>query len=192
MNPLLTGLPTQLEVAGETVEIDSDYRTALLIMTAYEDRSLTPAEQHAVLVARLYRRLPADYPAAVAAGLAFLNFDDRDKPQEEREQRESPRLYSWKYDGKYIFAAVNKALNGRLCTGGFVHWWEFLMGFMEIGSDCMLSRMIYLRKQFAEGKLTKEERRQYAELRDILEFPEELTDEEQAAADVFLARLKGE
>lgn len=191
MNPLLTGLPTQLDVAGETVEIDADYRTALLILTAYEDRSLTPAEQHAVLVARLYRRLPADYKSAIQAGIAFLNFADRDTRDNESEPRELPRLYSWKYDGKYVFAAVNKALNGRLCTGGFVHWWEFLMGFMEIGSDCMLSRMIYLRKQFAEGQLTKEERRQYAELRDILEYPEELTDEEQVAADVFLARMKG-
>lgn len=64
------------------------------------------------------------------------------------------------------------------------------MAFMELPEDCMMTRIIYLRTQQAKGKLTKEERQQWYEMRDILELPIELTAEEQAARDEFM-RLFG-
>ncbi|MDD3041039.1 Gp15 family bacteriophage protein, partial [Bacteroides sp.] len=101
----------------------------------------------------------------------------------------SSRKYSFTHDEKYIFSGVNKVLNGRLSTGEFVHWWEFVMAFMELPEDCVMSKIIYFRTQFAKGKLTKEEKQVYYENRSMFELPVELTAEEEAAEAQFMELL---
>lgn len=186
MNVLLDGLPAAIEIAGKEYPINADYQTGLRIISAFEDEELTDYERCAVLVALLYRAPPEDFPEAVRLGVKFIDCGREDKSEA---SADTNRYYSFSFDAQWIYAGVDRVLHGRLSRGEFVHWWEFVTAFMELPEDCMMSRILDLRQQMAKGKLTLEERRQWAVQRDILELPVELSREEQAAADEFMRKL---
>jgi hypothetical protein len=189
MNILIDGLPIAIEIDGQEYGINADYQAGLRIITAFEDGDLTIQERCAVMVNLLYKERPENFQEAVRRGVMFL---DGGKAPEERTKTVSDgnRYYSFSHDARWIYAGVDRVLHGRLNRGEFVHWWEFMTAFMELPEDCMMSRILYLRQQYAKGKLTREERQQWHEMRDVLELPIELTEEEQAAQDEFMRRLK--
>ena len=188
MNILIDGLPTAVYVGGQIYDINADYQTGLRIITAFEDPDLTKNEKCMVLVCLLYKERPEPYAEAVLQGLKFL--DCGDKRESDNSSGSGGRRYSFAQDARYIYAGVDRVLQGRLNRGEFVHWWEFATAFMELPEDCMMSRILYLRIQKAKGKLTKEERQQWEEMHDILELPEELSPEDQRTKDAFLSQLK--
>ena len=188
MRILTEGLPTKIMVGQEVCRIRYDYKTCLKIIMAFEDRELTGAEKAAVLLDLLYIDRPNDLQAALEKGVRFL--DCGEKREDGKVGGEERRIYSFWYDEKYIFAGVNKVLNGRLSLGTPVHWWEFVLAFLDLPEDCMMSRIIYYRSRYAKGKLTKEEREVWAKNKEIFELPVKMTDQEEDALAEFMKRLK--
>lgn len=186
MSMLISGLPTAIEIDGQIYEINADYQTALKIIMAFEDSELTGFEKSLLLIDLLYKERPQNTEEAINKGVKYLDCGEN---QGKGEPIDTQRKYSFAHDEKYIFSGVDRVLNGRLSKGDFVHWWEFVMAFMELPEDCIMSKIIYFRTQFAKGKLTKEELRAYQENRDLFELPEEFTAEEQAKADEFMRLL---
>lgn len=187
MNILIDGLPTAIEVSGQICGINPDYQTGLKIIMAFEDYELVAQEKCAVLVQLLYKETPQNFSEAVRLGIKFL---DCGEAKQEGSTGDGIRKYSFTHDARYIFAAVDRVLRGKLSKGEPVHWWEFVMAFMDLPEDCLMSRIIYLRAQHAKNKLTKEERQQYYEMQDILELPLDLTPKEQQIQDDFLRLLQ--
>jgi hypothetical protein len=188
MNILIDGLPTAIEIDGHEYSINADYQTGLKIIVAFEDSELAIFERCLVLVELLYKEKPENFQEAVRLGIVFLNGGT--DPKEEKQKADGNRYYSFNHDARWIYAGVDRVLQGRLSRGEIVHWWEFMTAFMELPEGCMMGRILYLRQQYAKGKLTKEERQQWSEMRDILELPVELTSEEQSMADEFMRLLK--
>ena len=186
MGILISGLPNAIEINEKTYEIDSDYRTCLKIIMAFEDSTLSVIEKSMILVDLLYREMPCDFQEAVKKGIKFLDCGEEEKAAK---TVGDSRKYSFSHDEKYIFSGVDRVLNGRLSKGNYVHWWEFVMAFMELPEDCIMSRIIYFRTQKEKGKLTREEQKIYYENRNIFELPEELTADEEAAKDKFMELL---
>lgn len=189
MNILLDGLPRAIGVAGQTIDINADYQTGLRIITAYEDPELTIQEKHIVMIKLLYKQPPADMQEAIIQGVKYLNSGEGG----ESEGGESPsgRKYSFSFDAGWIYAGVDRVLGGKLSRGEFVHWWVFYTAFMDLPEDCMMSRILYLRAQHEKGKLSKEERQQWAASRKILELPAELTQEDYDVQTEFMRLLNG-
>ena len=186
---LLDGLPTAISVNGKTYAINADYQTCLRIIIAFEDNELTIIEKHVVLVELLYKEEPDNFSEAVRQGIRFLDCGD---DTESVRSGDATRKYSFVHDDKYIFSAVDKSLNGRLSQGNFIHWWEFVLAFMEMDENCMMSRLIYLRSQKAKGKLTKEEKELYYSLKEIVDLPEVFEVEETIVINEFMKKLNVE
>lgn len=186
MEILINGLPRYIDIDGKEYEINCDYQTCLRIIEAFEDRELTQSEKMSVLIDLLYKDTPNNIETAVLQGIKFLDCGECTKSTE---SGETIRKYSFKHDERYIFSGVDRVLSGRLSKGDFVHWWEFVMAFMELPEDCIMSKILYFRTQYAKGKLSKDEKRVYAENRNLFELPEELTQEEEAAKDKFMRSL---
>ena len=186
MGMLINGLPTAILIDGQVCRINASYRACLTIIMAFEDNSLTNAEKAMILLDLLYIDKPPDFSIAFEKGIQFLDCGEVGKGSNGEYQG---RKYSFSYDEKYIYSGVNQVLNGRLSTGEFVHWWEFVMAFMELPEGCIMSKILYYRTQFAKGKLTKEEKQVYYENRSMFELPIELTVEEQEAEAEFMALL---
>lgn len=186
MNLLTENLPDKIDVEGEIIEIDTDYRNCLMIILAWEDKELTTHEKISITIDRLYNKKPRNIEIALQKAMLFLNCGEECKEN----KRQEKRIYSFEKDNKYIYSAVDKVLEGKLSEGKKIHWWIFYMAFMELPEDCMFSKIIYLRNQKKKGKLTKDERKIYSQMRDILELetPKQsiMTEKEQENYDRFL------
>ena len=186
MNVLIDGLPTAVEINGVEYEINTDYRVGLRIMTTFEDPNLTGYEKQLVMLRLLYPVIPSDARRAAELAVKFLNCGQ--EPKLNDDEADPTRYYSWSQDARYIMAAIEQTYHIDLSTAN-LHWWRFSYMFLDLHEDCFFSRLIYLRKQKAKGKLTKEEKEWYYSMREIVDLPEVYTSEEQAAINKFMAQL---
>lgn len=183
MNVLVDDLPDAVEVAGEIVPIDTDFRTAIRIIMAFEDPELTAMEKQAVLIGNLFLEPPSDLGQAIEVGVRFLNGGE-DKGSD---AGSSLRLYSFEKDSALIFAAFRQTHGIDLETAE-MHWWKFLALFMDLGAETAFCNLVSLRKRVKTGKATKEERRAAKEMGEmfILEDVDTRTVEEKEREQEFL------
>lgn len=183
-NLLISKLPTSVVIDGAEVKINTDFRICLKIILAFEDEELTNSEKCYILLHNLYGdSIPTNTNEAINQGIIFLNCGEICDNTPEN----SPRLYSFEKDSRYIYSALKLDLNVNLDNG--LHWWDFVNYFMVINEKSFFARMIYLRAQKAKGKLTKEELQYWNEHKDILD----LNDNEQEDEEVikFKNLMKG-
>jgi hypothetical protein len=186
MNLLLGQLPKTVEINGHEWLINHDFRACLQTILAFEDPDLTPEEKNVVLLNNLYPEIPPDQGKALKAALDFLNGGE-----ETQEETEGPRLYSFAKDANYIYAAFRQTHGIDLSTVQ-MHWWVFLALFMDLGSETVFCNLISMRKRYRDGKLTKEERREYNQHPELYDLPEidTRTLEEKIAHDNFMRLAK--
>jgi hypothetical protein len=170
MNYLLDDLPHSIQVDDTIHKIDTSYRTSLSIIMAWEDPTLTNHDKVYLTLYNLFDEIPDNVEEAFNKAVIFLNCGETDNSSKEQDTKSNKRLYSFNKDSKYIYTAVDKALDGKLSNNEPIHWWTFCMAFMEISEKSFFARMIHLRQQKQKGKLSKEERLFWRENREILEL----------------------
>lgn len=187
MNILTDRLPTAVEIDGKEYEIDTDFRTSLQIIMAFEDVNLTSYEQSAIMLSLLYgEEIPPNINKAQELAIKFLNYGSEDGEGASSGQAE--RLYSFSKDAKYIYSAI-KGTHGIDLETVDLHWWKFCYLFLDLNEDCFFSKIIYYRTQRNRGKLTKEEQEYCAQIKDILDLPKVRTSQEIAAQNEFMELL---
>ena len=175
-------LPTSLNVAGGTYDIDSDFRTILRVLAAYGDPELSDAEKRYVCLANVY----IDFEAIPAANLqeayeAAVRFIDNGQESEER----GPRAMDWEQDAPLIFPAVNSVAGFEVRLTEYLHWHTFLGYFMEIRDGVFSAVMRLRRKRNKNQKFDKSETEFWNSNRKICELKVRLNAAEQAAYDRF-------
>lgn len=134
----------------------------------------------------VYVNMPQDIEQAIIKAHLFLNGG------EITESDDPPmRLYSFKKDANYIFAAFRQTHGIDLQTTD-LHWWKFLALFMDLGSETTFCQLVSLRKRIKTGKATKEERetaREMGEVFDVPDVDDRTLDEKEAEQD-FLRKLE--
>jgi hypothetical protein len=191
VNILIHEFPKCLEVDGIEYEINSDFRTCLRIILAYEDDSLTISEKNTCMLKNLYRvythnqSLPANIQAAAEAGVKFLNGGDEVKMGE---GESGLRIFSFTKDARFIFSAFHQT-HGIDLEESDMHWWKFLAYFMDLGADTLFCNLTSLRKRLNTGKATKEEKALANEsgMKDLIDIPQPdtRTPDEKEKEDLF-------
>lgn len=188
MNILTGQLPTAVEIDGIVYDLNSDFRTCLSIILAFEDQELTNYEKQIVMLNLLYKEIPGNSQEACRLGVKFLDCGD-DQEDKGAHDDVTGRLYSFEKDAKYIYSAIKQSHGVDLETVNYLHWWKFSYMFLDLREDCFFHRLIHLRRQKKLGKLTKEERELYYRIQDIVDLSEVRTNEEQKVADEFMKLL---
>lgn len=188
MNILIDEPPTAVEIDGQEYDIDTDFRTCIRIILAFEDNDLVDVEKQMTLLDNLYPVQPENVEAALRQGIKFLNGG---KSETEEENEEVLRLYSFSTDANFIFAAF-KQTHGIDLETAQLHWWKFLALFMDLGSETTFCQLVGLRKRVKTGKATKEEREASREMGDMFNVPEPdyRTLEEKLQEAEFMAALR--
>jgi hypothetical protein len=166
MNILTDPLPLSVDIGGVAYPINTDYRTCLRVILAFEDDSLTAYEKQTVMLCNLYPEMPPDVLEATKQAALFLNGG-----RESEDSAGGPRVYSFGKDANLIFAAFRQTHNIDLKTAS-LHWFEFLALFMDLGSETTFCNLVSLRKRIKTGKATKEERRAALEMGELFDIPE--------------------
>ena len=167
MNILVDSLPTAVEINGQVFEIETDFRSCLNIILAFEDPELTNFEKQLILLENIYPVKPSDLNGAIQQALKFLNGG-----KEEQEDVSGPRVYSFDKDAQIIFAAFKQTHGIDLTELESLHWWKFLALFMDLGSETTFSNLVSLRKRLKTGKASKEERQAAREIGELVDLPE--------------------
>lgn len=165
MNILVEQLPEAVEIEGIEYAINTDFRACLRAILACEDPELTPEEKQALTLENLYPDQPHNLGKALEQAIKFLNGG------EIQDESDGPRLYSFSKDARFIFAAFRQT-HGIDLESAELHWWKFLALFMDLGSDTAFCNLISLRKRIKNGKASKEERRAYQEMKDLVDLPD--------------------
>lgn len=185
MNILVNELPEMLEIENKPYRINSDFRSCLLTILAFEDNDLTMQEKQYILLNNLYLEMPDNTEKAVEAALQFINGD-----VSETDEVSTRRLYSFSHDSNFIFAAFKQTHNVDLQAEN-MHWWKFLALFMDLGADTTFCSLTSLRKRIKTGKATKEEKAAAREMGSVFVVPEldTRTLEEKELERKFLAEI---
>lgn len=157
-NYLVEQFPDAVEVMGEVLEINPDFRVGLQIMADFESGEFTQEECVYLMLKRLYvdsieNRDPDFVWKAIAQATKFLNCGDDSPPNTEGK----PRTYSFSQDAKYIYSAFSQA-HGVDLQKEDMHWWRFVMLFNDLG-ECTFNTLRYLRSKHAEGDLSDHEKK---------------------------------
>lgn len=188
MNILTDQLSTAVEIDGEIYELDTDFRTCLTIIMAFEDMELTNYEKQMVMLELLYKEIPENTREACRLAVKFLDCGEDPETKISHDDG-SGRLYSFNQDAKYIYSAIKQSHGVDLETVDYLHWWKFSYMFLDLREDCFFNKLIHLRRQKNLGKLTKEEKELYYRIQDIVDIPEVSSVEEQRTADEFMRQL---
>lgn len=171
-------LPTSLDIAGTTYQIDSDFRAVLNALLAYDDPDLTDAEKMELLLDNIFldfRQIPPqDIAEAYKVAIGFI-----DAGQESGGN--TKRSMDWEQDAALIFPAVNRVAGCEVRSLPYLHWWTFIGYFMEI-RDSVFSSVLSLRQKRNRGKkLEKHEEEFWKENKRICELKKRESEEDRAA-----------
>lgn len=181
-------LPTSINIRGTDYAIRHDFRPCIDIMLAFEDADLTQEEKVMTMMDILYvDRVPV---CAEAIQKAYAFLDGQIDGEEQKDSGAAKRLYTFTQDGKYIISAVDKVLGYSTRRCEYLHWWEFLSAFLEVG-ECLFSTIVNMRRQKSRGKLTKEERMLWAENKEMFELRPLLTVQEKEEIEEYKRILSG-
>lgn len=186
MNALIEKLPTVAEIDGVEYELDTNFRTCLKIILAFEDMELTGQEKNIVMLELLYKgNIPNDIKKASELAVLFLNCGGESNGDSETKQR----VFSFENDSQYIYTAINQTYNIDVERVDYLHWWKFCMMFRDLKEDCFFTKLVDLRNRKNNGKLTKEEKEYCYKISDIIDLPKSQTAEEIHAENEFMQKL---
>jgi len=169
MSILTAPLPTKIKVNNKIIDINYDYRTIINILLAFEDEELTYSEKAYIMLNNLYKEeiSDEDIEEAISQALKFI-----DCGEEPKNNKPHTRIYSFTKDANYIFTGINSTHHIDIDEKSNLHWWKFMSFFMDMSPDCMFGEIVYYRKRKADGKLTKEEKKHYDEIKDLVSLEE--------------------
>ena len=168
-------LPTTLEVDGKEYPIRTDFRVALTIFEAINDKSLPRQLIVPMVLKCLYIDIPENTEEAYKKATWFL--DGGDIPKSKKAPK---KIMDWEQDEYLIFPALNKVAGCEIRSVDYMHWWTFFGLFNEVG-DGLYSQVINIRSKLANGKkLEKWEREYFEKHKEMIVIKEKLSPEEEA------------
>ena len=169
MNILTDRLPVAIRIEDTVYDIDSNFRTCLLIIRAFEDNLITWIEKQAILLSNLYITAPKQehVEQAILKGTKFL--DKSIGSTSVSGSSDSAKYYSFTKDADLILAAFQQTHGLDLQNIPYLHWWHFLSLFLDLGSETMFCNLISLRKRLKTNTATKEEKEMAREIEDLIQ-----------------------
>lgn len=173
-------LPKTLEIGGREYAIRSDFRDVLRIYAAFDDKDLDEYEQAMICIMNIYpdyESIPDEH-LQEACEKAYWFVGGGDIPQSEPEKI---KTLDWKQDENILFPAINKSAGFVVRECEYLHWWEFLGFFGEIGEG-LFSSVMNIRQKKAQGKpLEKHEKEFYRKNKNLINIktPEDIEAEEE-------------
>lgn len=184
-------LPSSLHVQGTEYAINADFRPCISIMQIFERTDLTDYEKIMCMVGILYvDDVPMEHlEEAAKKATWFLNGGEEETATGGKSYG---RLFSWEQDLRFIIAGVDRVHGSSVRATQFMHWWDFMSCFMEVG-ECVFSTLVHQRKLKKTGKQSKVDKEWWAENKGIAELKVEnqLTPAEITALAEFNRLLEG-
>jgi len=148
-------LPTEIELDGRLLYLNTDWRDIRQIISILNNKSLSDSVK-----SRASLEIFVDNCEDIADGQkaleALFNFIDCGDPP--RNTKGMPREMDWQVDFTAIISDMNKAAGKELRAEQYMHWFTFVAWYNAIGEG-NLSYRVNLRRKMRKGeKLSPDER----------------------------------
>ncbi|WP_276862550.1 Gp15 family bacteriophage protein [Anaerococcus tetradius] len=194
MNNFIKGLPKTINVNGEEVAINTDFKVWIRYEEIMLDEDKEAEKQimevlDTCLVDEFTMTRLDDLERLFDELMCFYGLGKKIKSEKEAEEdkekesdfSEKNKIYSYEYDWSYIYAAFMECYNINLFTVN-LHWWEFKALFNSLNDKCLFSKIMSFRSMEITSKMSKEEKKYYGEMKKIYALPDERTEEEKEKA----------
>jgi hypothetical protein len=177
-------LPIEIDIDGKKHPISKkcDYRVVLNAIRFLNDVDLTNEEKIKCALVVFYEDVTKirNFETAIKEMFRVIN-----NGQLEESQEQKPLLMDWEHDFSQLAPPVSRVLGYDVrMPDKYTHWYTFLGGYQEIGSECAFANIVSIRNKKAKGKkLEKWEQEFYKENRKLIDLPHKLTAEEQEFLD---------
>lgn len=170
-------LPTTVEVDGKPFAIRSDFRAVLDALAALNDTEL-PEQARCLAFLQIFypdwEKLP-DADLALESALAFINLNREEPPGSALR----PSLIHWDTDVQLIAPSIDKVLGYSCRRCPYLHWWDFIGAFHNIGEGLFASVVNIRNKRIRGKKLDKAEQAFANENADLIGTAVRITAEEE-------------
>lgn len=183
MNILIDVLPTTIEIDGVEYEINSNFRTLILLNLLLCDPEMSNRDKATQSLILFYPVIPIDTKEAIKK-LGWFNRCGKEiqykssKKKSANRDKEEKRILDYEKDSDLIYSAFMSQYNIDLQDIEYLHWWKFqslLNGLKDDNKLCEI--MGYRRKDLSEIK-DKEERNFYKEMQELYSLDDGFTLEE--------------
>ncbi len=188
MNIILEPMPDFLEVCGEKIFINTDFRTWIKFDEALF-WSNKPMEERAFSALEICygEHVPADIQSAFCAAVGFYAPKDEQMQNsgesshgEQRAASRNKQVYSFTHDASLIYAAF-LAQYGIDLTKETFHWWMFRALFEGLTDDNKICKIMEIRSVDLSKIKDKEQKAYYRTLKRIHRLPDLRCAQEQEA-----------
>lgn len=167
-------LPETVNIDGVEYPINTDFRTSI----KFEMLVQRETDEVKLLLEMLHlyygELIPGNVPVAIEKALWFYAGGEL-KTKSSDSKKET--LYSFEYDGDYIYSAFLEQYGIDL-TCAKLHWWKFRALFLSLSDKTKLSEIIGYRSVQISGKMSKEEKEFYKKMKKIYALPKNQKEEE--------------
>lgn len=153
-------LPDSVEIDGEQVRIDSDFRVGVAIETELLSQS---PDVYGLLTAFYPDGTPTDVEAAADKMIWFYAHTESAEPNEDALKSKGGRWYDFTQDADALLASFQQAYGIDLERDN-LHWWKFRRLMFGLPQDTPFMQRVHYRVADID-KLPKEQRKHYRKMR---------------------------
>ena len=169
MNLLIDGAPTHVEIDGEWVEINSDFRVSILFEELMQDDEIPERQKILQALELYYPVLPKNLSSAVEQMLWFYRCGK--EPEATSQEAPSEPVYSFEQDAGYIYAAFLGQYGVDLEAVDYLHWWKFRALFQSLGADCEFVKIMGYRGMTISPKMSEQQKKFYRDMKKLYALP---------------------
>lgn len=162
-------LPKTVEINGKTYAIRSDYRDILNVIAALNNPDLGTG---VLGDERAYAAMYIFYPDFDKITDHVTAFDKLcwfvDRGNAHSGSNAKTPLYDFERDESLIAPAIGQVLNCRIREISYLHWWDFVDAFTQIG-DGLFAQVVGVRARKSKGKMTKDDKAFYAQNKELID-----------------------
>ncbi len=176
MSLLVDIAPKSVEIDGTEVEINSDFRTAILFEQMMFDEDFSDRLKTGQALRLFYPVIPENINEAFQKILWF--YSGGKQRNSKFGSGSDSRYYDFEYDDDYIFAAFWQQYGIDLEAVEYLHWWKFRALFRSLSDNCGFVKIMGYRAMKITSKMSAYERQFYGKMKKLYALPLSLNEQE--------------
>jgi hypothetical protein len=148
MNILIDELPEKVEIGGEEIDLNTDYKNVLLYFRVLKDEELEEGDKLGIALRLFFKTIPKDIEEAIR----YINEEyivcsaKRDvDPKKIKASEKEKKVFDFEQDGTLIYVSFMQQYRINLIETK-MHWYEFKALLDGLGEGTALRRLIEFRR----------------------------------------------
>mgnify|MGYP001025269024 FL=1 len=170
MNLLIDCAPKEVDIDGELVPIESNFRTSILFELMLLDPDIPEPVKMVQGLGLYYPTIPKNTQAAVERMVWFYRGGQQ---EEDRPGKGKPKsaIYSFDYDDEMIYSAFRAQYGIDLQDIEYLHWWQFKALFHGLTEEHEIVKAMGYRAADITTDMSKEQKKHLNEMKELYKLP---------------------